>query len=84
SHTIYWIPVSIILIVVLGFIIKKPMLANQWWLQLLLILLIFLQQLAIEHVTFKKTIEPYQSTMKDINDPSYRGHTLNDKIQQIK
>ncbi len=84
SNTIYWIPVSIILIVVLGFIIKKPMLANQWWLQLLLILLIFLQQLAIEHVTFKKTIEPYQSTMKDINDPSYRGHTLNDKIQQIK
>ena len=46
--------------------------------------IIFLQQLAIEHVTFKKTIEPYQSTMKDINDPSYRGHTLNDKIQQIK
>ena len=46
--------------------------------------MIFIQQLGIEHITIKNTIEPYQTTMKTIDDPSYRGKVLNKTIQNIK
>lgn len=43
-----------------------------------------MQQLGIEHITTQNTIEPYQTTMKTIDDPSYRGKALNKTIQHIK
>lgn len=84
EKTIYWIPVSIVLICLLAILIKKPQLQSKKWMQIALVLMIFIQQLGIEHITIKNTIEPYQTTMKTIDDPSYRGKVLNKTIQNIK
>ncbi|MBF0768337.1 YfhO family protein [Staphylococcus warneri] len=84
EKTIYWIPVSIVLICLLAILIKKPQLQSKKWIQIALVLMIFIQQLGIEHITIKNTIEPYQTTMKTIDDPSYRGKVLNKTIQNIK
>ncbi|MGL4049112.1 YfhO family protein [Staphylococcus warneri] len=84
EKTIYWIPVSIVLICLLAILIKKPQLQSRKWVQIALVLLIFIQQLGIVHITTKNTIEPYQTTMKTIDDPSYRSKTLNQNIQNIK
>ncbi|MEJ7381174.1 hypothetical protein WL599_12320, partial [Staphylococcus epidermidis] len=77
EKTIYWIPVSIVLICLLAILIKKPQLQSKKWIRISLVLMIFIQQLGIEHITIKNTIEPYQTTMKTIDDPSYRGKVLN-------
>ena len=84
EKTIYWIPVSIVLICLLAILIKKPQLQSKKWIQIALVLMIFIQQLGIEHITIKNTIEPYQTTMKTIDDPSYRGKVLNKTIQNIE
>lgn len=75
---------SIVLICLLAILIKKPQLQSRKWVQIALVLLIFIQQLGIVHITTKNTIEPYQTTMKTIDDPSYRSKTLNQNIQNIK
>ncbi|MFI3133620.1 YfhO family protein, partial [Staphylococcus warneri] len=59
EKTIYWIPVSIVLICLLAILIKKPQLQSRKWVQIALVLLIFIQQLGIVHITTKNTIEPY-------------------------
>lgn len=84
EKNLFWIPVSIVLICLLALLIKQPQLQSKRWIQIALVLLIFMQQLGIEHITTQNTIEPYQTTMKTIDDPSYRGKALNKTIQHIK
>ncbi len=79
ERSVKWMFVALILIIVLFIFIKYKSLLTRTSMMVLLVVLFLAQQVLMTNDSRKITIEPYQTTIKTINDSSYRSPVLNKK-----
>ena len=77
ERSVKWMFVALILIIVLFIFIKYKSLLTRTSMMVLLVVLFLAQQVLMTNDSRKITIEPYQTTIKTINDSSYRSPVLN-------
>ena len=80
ERSVKWMFVALILIIVLFIFIKYKSLLTRTSMMVLLVVLFLAQQVLMTNDSRKITIEPYQTTIKTINDSSYRSPVLNKKL----
>ena len=80
ERSVKWMFVALILIIVLFIFIKYKSLLTRTSMMVLLVVLFLDQQVLMTNDSRKITIEPYQTTIKTINDSSYRSPVLNKKL----
>lgn len=83
ERSVKWMFVALILIIVLFIFIKYKSLLTRTSMMVLLVVLFLAQQVLMTNDSRKITIEPYQTTIKTINDSSYRSPVLNKKIKYM-
>ena len=80
ERSVKWMFVALILIIVLFIFIKYKSLLTRTSMMVLLVVLFLAQQVLMTNDSRKITIEPYQTTIKTINDSNYRSPVLNKKL----
>ena len=83
EKSVKWMYVALILIVVLFVFLKNKSLLTRTSMMVLLVVLFLAQQVLMTNDSRKITIEPYQTTLKTLNDSSYKSSILNKKITHM-